>query len=54
MAVVRLPIQFVHISAGLLSVETFVFGTRLTFVSQWMRGHNKDIDEAARRCSWRF
>jgi hypothetical protein len=41
----RVLIQFAHaISLGLRSVETFVFGTRLTRITR-MLGH-KDIDEA--------
>lgn len=41
----RMLIQFVHtISAGLRSVETFVFGTRLTRITRLLE--HKDIDEA--------
>lgn len=41
----RMLVQFVHtISAGLRSVETFVFGTRLTRITRLLE--HKDIDEA--------
>jgi uncharacterized protein with von Willebrand factor type A (vWA) domain len=46
----RLLLHFIHtISNGLLNVETFVFGTRLTRITRQLK--RRDVDEAVRDVS---
>ncbi|MEO6891376.1 MAG: VWA domain-containing protein, partial [Ktedonobacteraceae bacterium] len=46
----RLLLHFIHtISNGLLNVETFVFGTRLTCITRQLK--KRDVDDAVREVS---